>query len=71
MASTETRVIRIEDLPPIVLGGAGDAIVIEGDDATAFLESMASGPVDEEYLRECDRVYERLYRPEPTNNLFR
>jgi len=66
MAAHKTRIPRLEDFPP-----AGDPIVIEGDDVTAFLESMVAGPVDEEYLLECDRVYERLYRDEPTNDLFR
>ena len=66
MAAHKTRIPKLEDFPP-----ADDPIVIEGDDVTAFLESMVAGPVDEEYLLECDRVYERLYRDEPANDLFR
>jgi hypothetical protein len=66
MAANETRIPKLEDFPP-----TDDPIVIEGDDVTAFLESMVAGPVDEEYLLECDRVYERLYRDKPTNDLFK
>jgi hypothetical protein len=69
MASTEPRIPKLEDFPPAV-GAAGDAVVFEGAEATAFLESMATGTATEEYLREADRLYEQLYCSEPTNDLF-
>lgn len=46
-------------------------IVFEGEEVTAFLESMATGTASAEYLREADRVFAELYSPEPMNDLFR
>lgn len=70
MAATDSRIAKIEDLPPAP-GGTGDAIVFEGPEATAFLKSMDAGTATAEYLRAADRLYERLYRSEPANELFR
>lgn len=71
MASSELRTPKIEDFPPVAAGDAGDTVVFEGAEATAFLESMATGTTSAEYLREADRLYEELYSPEPANDLLR
>jgi hypothetical protein len=48
-----------------------DAVVFEGEEATAFVEALNSGTASAAYLREADEVFARLYTPEPANRLFR
>ncbi len=72
MAATDLHVTDIESLAPAGLAeDAPDAVVFEGDEATAFVEALNSGTASAAYLREADEVFARLYTPEPANRLFR
>jgi hypothetical protein len=72
MAATDLQGTDIERLAPAgVTEDVPDAVVFEGDEATAFVEALNSGTASAAYLRETDEVFARLYMPEPVNRLFR
>lgn len=72
MAATDLHVTDIASLAPAGMAeDVSDAVVFEGDEAVAFVESLNSGTASAAYLREADEVFARLYTPEPANRLFR
>lgn len=72
MAATDLHVTSVENLAPAgVAEDVPDAVVFEGAEATAFVNSLNTGTATAEYLREADEVFARLYTAEPFNSLFR
>jgi hypothetical protein len=71
MAATGIRLTKLENLAPAdAAEDASDAVVFEGDEATAFIGSLNAGTASAAYLREADSLLASIFRAEPANDLF-
>jgi hypothetical protein len=54
------------------IGGFGESVSLQGDDAARFVEEIKSPSTDERrlnHLARSDQAFERLFSPEPLSKL--